>query len=104
MVTEAASSIARQAATASMTRVTEACAGGAGAAGQPELTPAQQAKLDAAGDLVKKLKEGGKKPGDADFDAALAALKATKEELGIKELSKAEKKKLEKEAKAKAKA
>ncbi|CAD7939631.1 unnamed protein product [Amoebophrya sp. A120] len=72
------------------------------AAAQPQASPEDLAKLQAAKDLVAKLKAD--KASDEEIQAAVAEMKRLKEVCGEKELSKAERKKLEKAAKAKAKA
>lgn len=69
----------------------------------PNADPKDLKALEDATEKVKTLKAGGQKPGDKEFDDTLNLMKSVKEKCGIREPTKAERKKMEKEAKAKGK-
>merc|ERR1711971_1402175 len=66
----------------------------------PDADPADLKALEEATGRLQALKAQGQKPGDADFDKALTLMKSLKEKVGIRDPTKAEKKAMEKAAKA----
>ena len=69
----------------------------------PDADPKFLKELEETTELVKSLKADGGKPGDAVFDGALTKMKELKEKCGIREPTKAERKAMDKAAKAKGK-